>query len=233
MGHSSLERRFCPDGSAIARMLAMRTLGLILLSWLALGLGACGGSKPSPESAVATEPVPGVYRVQFTTRKGPITVQVNKAWAPEGAERFYRLVRLRFYDEARFFRVVRGFVVQFGINGDPAVEARWRSMTIKDDPVLQSNTRGRLTFATSGPSTRTTQLFINLADNSRLDKRGFAPFGEVVEGMDVVDRFYDAYGEGPPSGIGPDQEQIEAKGNGYLESNFPRLDYIKTARVLR
>jgi peptidyl-prolyl cis-trans isomerase A (cyclophilin A) len=223
---------FCAFRPAIAKMLAMRLLGLVLLSSLALGLGACGGSKPSPESTVSSEPVPSAYRVQFTTRKGVFTVQVNKEWAPEAAERFYRLVRLRFYDEARFFRVVRGFVVQFGINGDPAVEARWRSMTIQDDPALQSNTRGRITFATSGPNTRTTQVFVNLADNARLDARGFAPFGEVVEGMDVVDRLYDAYGDGPPQGVGPDQEQIETKGNTYLEANFPRLDFIQSARVL-
>jgi peptidyl-prolyl cis-trans isomerase A (cyclophilin A) len=213
-------------------MLAMRLLAVVLLSSLALGLGACGGSKPAPETSASREPVPSTYRVQFATRKGVVTVQVNKDWAPEGAERFYRLVRLHFYDDARFFRVIRNFIVQFGINGDPAVEARWRSMTIQDDPVRQSNTRGRITFATSGPNTRTTQVFINLADNSRLDARGFAPFGEVVEGMDVVDRFYDAYGEGAPQGQGPDQEKIETQGNTYLEANFPRLDFIKSARVV-
>ncbi|HVX66030.1 MAG TPA: peptidylprolyl isomerase [Bryobacteraceae bacterium] len=209
----------------------MRLLGLVLLSSFALGLGGCGGSKPASETA-SSEPVPSAYRVQFATRKGVFTVQVNKDWAPEGAERFYRLVRLHFYDDARFFRVIRNFIVQFGINGDPAVEARWRSMTIQDDPVRQSNTRGRITFATSGPNTRTTQVFINLADNARLDARGFAPFGEVVEGMDVVDRLYDAYGEGAPQGQGPDQEKIETQGNAYLEANFPRLDFIKSARVV-
>ncbi|HEX8985800.1 MAG TPA: peptidylprolyl isomerase [Bryobacteraceae bacterium] len=211
----------------------MRHLAVFALFTLAFGLAGCGGPKPASETTLSIEPVPPSYRVQFVTRKGAFTVQVTKAWAPEGAERFYRLVRQRFYDEARFFRVLRDFVVQFGINGDPAVEARWRSMTIKDDPAGQSNTRGRVTFATSGPNTRTTQVFVNLADNSaQLDKRGFVPFGEVVEGMEVVERLYSAYGDGPPKGNGPDQKQIEAQGNSYLEVSFPRLDYIKTARVL-
>jgi peptidyl-prolyl cis-trans isomerase A (cyclophilin A) len=213
-------------------MLAMRPIGLVLLSALALGLGACGGSKPAPSSSVSNQPVPGVYRVQFATNKGRLVVQVNKEWAPEGAERFYRLVQQHFYDETRFFRVVRNFVVQFGINGDPTVAARWRNMIIRDDAVKQSNTRGRIAFATSGPNTRTTQVFFSLGDNSRLDQRGFAPFGEVVEGMDVLERLYGAYGDGPPNGAGPDQEQIETQGNAYLEAKFPSLDYIRTARIL-
>jgi len=229
----SLVLPFCAVGSTAVRMRAMRPLAILALCILAIGLAGCGGTKPPSESALSIEPVPASYRVQFLTRKGPFTVQVTKAWAPEGAERFYRLVRLRFYDEARFFRVLRDFVVQFGINGDPTVEARWRSMTIQDDPAGQSNTRGRITFATSGPNTRTTQVFVNLADNStQLDKRGFVPFGEVVEGMEVLDRLYNAYGDSPPKGIGPDQEKIETQGNAYLEASFPRLDYIKTARVL-
>ncbi len=202
------------------------------IPWLAAAILLAGcGSQETAKKAPA--PVPDVYKVRFETSEGPFTVEVHKEWAPEGAERFYRLVERRFYDEARFFRVVRGFVAQFGINGDPKVAALWRNMTIKDDPVVESNLRGYVTFAASGPNTRTTQVFINLGDNSRLDKLGFAPFGRVVEGMDVIDRFYAAHGEGPPRGHGPDQEQIERGGNAYLEQRFPRLDYIKTARIVQ
>ena len=213
-------------------MLAMRSAAVLLLSVLALGLASCGGSKPAPETASKT-PVPDVYRVKLATSRGDFTLEVTKAWAPEGAERFYRLIEQRFYDEARFFRVVRDFVVQFGISGDPAVEARWRNMNIPDDPVTQSNLRGTMTFATSGPNTRTTQVFLNLADNARLDKSGFAPFGKVIDnGMDVVDHFFNAYGDGPPRGLGPEQNLIETQGNSYLESKFPRLDYVKSARIV-
>lgn len=210
----------------------MRSPGLCLLFGFALGLAGCGGSKPAGETAAQPEPVPAAYRVKFETNKGDVTIEVTKAWAPEGAERFYRLIQQRFYDDARFFRVVRDFVVQFGINGDPAVEARWRSMTMQDDPVKQSNIRGTITFATSGPNTRTTQVFINLQDNTRLDKSGFAPFGRIVDGMDVAERFFSAYGDGPPGGLGPDQSLIETQGNAYLEAKFPRLDYIKSARIV-
>jgi peptidyl-prolyl cis-trans isomerase A (cyclophilin A) len=197
-----------------------------------LWLGGCSGStEPQGETAMKPEPVPDVYRVKFETSEGDFVVEVNKAWAPEGAERFYQLVRQKFYENARFFRVVRGFVVQFGINGDPAVNARWNRLTIKDDPVKESNTRGSITFATAGPNTRTTQVFINLQDNRRLDSMGFAPFGRVTEGMDVVDRLYSFYGDGPPGGQGPEQRLIETQGNAYLESKFPRLDYIRKATV--
>jgi len=204
-----------------------RSLILLAVSVLLAGCGSQEAAKTA-----APVPVPEVYKVRFETSEGPFTVEVHKAWAPEGAERFYRLVERRFYDDARFFRVVRDFVAQFGINGDPRVEAVWRNLTIKDDPVVESNRRGSVTFATSGPNTRTTQVFINLADNTRLDKLGFAPFGRVIGGMDVVDRFYTAYGEAPPRGSGPDQEQIERRGNDYLLERFPRLDYIKTARIV-
>jgi peptidyl-prolyl cis-trans isomerase A (cyclophilin A) len=212
-------------------MLAMRTAALAVLGAFALCLASCGGSKSGSERAVSNEPVPDVYRVKFETSKGDFTVEVTRAWAPEGAERFYRLVGQRFYDDARFFRVIRDFIVQFGINGDPAIESRWRGMTIQDDPVKETNARGTITFATSGPNTRTTQVFVNLKDNPRLDKSGFAPFGRVVEGMDAIDHFFNAYGEGPPRGLGPDQGLIESQGNTYLEGKFPRLDYIKRARV--
>jgi peptidyl-prolyl cis-trans isomerase A (cyclophilin A) len=177
--------------------------------------------------------VPDTFRVKFETSNGDFVVEVVKAWSPEGAERFYRLVERRFYNGTRFFRVVRGFIVQWGINGDPILQARWRTLTIADDPAKESNKRGTICFATSGPNSRTTQVFINLKDNPSLDEHGFTPFGRVVEGMEqVVDRLYDTYGDSPPRGQGPIQAMIESQGNVYLESRFPRLDYIKTARIV-
>ncbi len=209
-------------------MLPMRSIALVALASLTLALGGCGSSKP----AAAPKPVPASYRVKFETSRGTFVVEVTKAWAPEGAERFYRLVEKEFYDGTRFFRVVRNFVVQWGINGDPAVEARWRNLTMRDDPVAQSNKRGTITFANAGPDTRTTQVFINLKDNTRLDASGFAPFGQVIEGMDNVDHFYNSYGDAPPRGYGPDQNLIETQGNAYLDARFPRLDYIRRARIV-
>jgi peptidyl-prolyl cis-trans isomerase A (cyclophilin A) len=141
-------------------------------------------------------------------------------------------VKSGFFDGVKFFRVIDGFMVQFGIHGNPTVQKAWRTANLKDDPVRQSNRRGYVTFATAGPNTRTTQVFINFGDNGMLDKQGFAPFGEVVEGMNVVDRLYDGYGEGAPSGRGPDQTRIQAEGNAYLEKDFPRLDSIKSATIV-
>ena len=179
-------------------------------------------------------PAPEQFRVQFDTSQGPFTVEVVRQWAPRGADRFYELVENQFYDGARFFRVVPRFVVQFGINGEPRVQQFWRGMNILDDPVQQPNKRGYLSFASAGPNTRTTQVFINLVDNSaKLDPRGFAPFGHVVEGMETVDNFYKLYGDMPPGGEGPDQGRIESEGNEYLLRNFSNLDYIKTARVVK
>jgi peptidyl-prolyl cis-trans isomerase A (cyclophilin A) len=176
-------------------------------------------------SRAATK-APATFRVRFDTTKGSFTVAVTRAWAPLGADRFYNLVKAGFYDEAGFFRVVRGFVVQFGLNADPQVNQAWERARIADDPVRESNRRGRLTFATAGPGTRTTQLFINTADNAGLDGQGFSPFGEVVEGLSVVDTLYEGYGDGP------NQELITNQGNVYLKAQFPRLDFIRTARVL-
>jgi peptidyl-prolyl cis-trans isomerase A (cyclophilin A) len=166
-----------------------------------------------------------MFRVQFTTSKGPFTVEVHRDWAPNGADRFYELVKNGFFDQNRFFRVVPKFVVQWGIQGDPAVQAKWREKTISDDPVKQSNQTGTITFATSGPNTRTTQLFINLGNNPSLDGQGFAPFGQVISGLNVVESLYSGYGEMP------DQNQIQTQGNAYLKSQFPMLDYIETAKV--
>ena len=181
--------------------------------------------------AALTEKAPALYKVRFDTSKGPFVVEVHRDWAPNGADRFYNLVKNGFFDDARFFRVISGFMVQFGINGDPRVSAPWRSATIKDDPVRQSNKRGYITFATSGPDSRTSQVFINFADNSRLDGQGFAPFGQVTSGMNVVDALYSAYGEGAPSGRGPAQGRIQGEGNAYLKKDFPDLDYIKKATI--
>lgn len=172
---------------------------------------------------------PEQYQVKFTTTRGEFTLTVTRAWAPLGADRFYNLVKHHFYDNASVFRVVPSFVAQFGISAYPAVTKAWQGTDIKDDPVTQSNKKGYITFATSGPNTRTTQVFINLKDNTGLDSRGFAPFGVVDgNGMNVVEMFYDQYGDN----AGIDQSQIEAKGKAYLEKNFAKLDTIKSATLL-
>lgn len=175
---------------------------------------------------------PEVYKVKVATTKGDFVVEVNRAWAPLGADRFYNLARNGFYEGAAFFRVLPGFVAQFGIPARPAVGKAWARATIPDDPVTQSNLRGSLTFATAGRNTRTTQIFINLADNPRLDGMGFSPFGKVVEGMDVVDKLYNDYGEGAPQGRGPDQGRITNEGKAYLDKDFPLLDSIKSTPIV-
>ena len=173
---------------------------------------------------------PDKYQVRFETTRGAFTVTVTRAWAPIGADRFYNLVKHHFYDDAAFFRVVPGFVVQFGISSYPKVAAAWKHTDIKDDPVTQTNKRGYLTFATAGPDTRTTQVFINLKENQRLDAMGFAPFGVVDgQGMNVVDMLYDVYGDAG----GPDQDQIEKQGEPYLKKGWPKLDYLKTATLVQ
>lgn len=198
----------------------MKSSAVCLCVLGALITASCSKVVPPPN-----EPAPATYSVVFDTTRGPVTVEVTRADAPNGADRFYNLVKAQYFDGARFFRVVPRFVVQFGIAGDPKVYAKW-NVPIKDDPVKVSNTRGTLCFAAaSAPNTRTTQLFINLGDNQRLDAQGFAVFGKVVSGMDAVDHIYSGYGQKP------DQEQIEKQGNAYLEQNFPSLDYIKTARI--
>lgn len=190
------------------------------------------GPAPSlmhPESLRAK--APAVYRARFTTTKGDFVVEVTRDLAPLGADRFYNLVRYRFYNDASLFRVLPGFVVQWGYSAKPAISRVWNAANLKDDPVKQSNVRGTITFATAGPNTRTTQVFINLGDNQRLDESGFSPFGKVVEGMDVVEKFYSGYGEGAPQGSGPDQQNIAMQGKPYLDKNFPLLDSIKTAVI--
>jgi cyclophilin family peptidyl-prolyl cis-trans isomerase len=204
---------------------------LILAVLAAVSLAGCSKS-PSAEATTQPEKVPDVYRVKFDTSKGPFVIEVHREWAPFGADRFYEVVKSGFYNNARFFRVLKGFIVQWGISGDPDLNAKWINMTIPDDPVKQPNTSGMVTFAKGGPASRTTQVFINLADNSsQLDAMGFAPFGRVVEGMNVVYQLYGGYGEGAPQGAGPDQNMIQARGNQYLEEHYPRLDFIKTATI--
>jgi peptidyl-prolyl cis-trans isomerase A (cyclophilin A) len=170
---------------------------------------------------------PPEFKVRFDTSKGPVVIEVHRDWAPNGVDRFYELVKSGYYDEARFFRVVPNFVVQWGINKDPKISQKWSQNFIPDDPVKESNHLGYITYAKRGPDTRTTQLFINLADNASLDAMGFAPFGKVSEGMEVVQNLYSGYGQTP------DQNLIQLQGNDYLQSQFPQLDYIKTARVLQ
>ena len=190
--------------------------------------------RPSPllsAEAPAAERAPELFRVRFETTRGPFVIEARRAWAPVGVDRFYQLARLGYYDGVRFFRVVDGFMVQFGIHGDPRVSTLWRGRRIPDDSVRQSNRRGLVTFAMSGPNTRTTQLFINYVDNARLDAQGFAPIGEVVEGMDVVDNFWRSYGEGAPRGKGPVQGRIFSEGEAYLARDFPRLERVLTTRV--
>ena len=182
--------------------------------------------------ALLKDKAPDEYKVKFTTTKGDFVVAVNRAWAPIGADRFYNLVKHHFYDNASFFRVLPGFVVQFGISAYPPVSAAWKSADIKDDPVTQSNLRGYLVFATAGANTRTTQVFVNLVDNKRLDSMGFAAFGQVTEGMNVVEMMYEGYGEGAPQGAGPDQDQMEKQGKPYLDKGWPKLDSIKTTTLL-
>jgi len=184
------------------------------------------------DPALAREKAPESFKVEFTTTKGNFTIGVDRGWAPNGADRFYNLVKIGFFDGVIFFRVIDGFMAQFGIHGDPRVSAAWKDTHIPDDPVVRSNVRGLVSFATAGPDTRTTQLFINFDDNSNLDRMGFSPIGRVVDGMKVVDSLYKGYGEGAPGGAGPHQGRIQREGNAYLRRDFPELDSIKTARIV-
>lgn len=180
----------------------------------------------------ATETAPAVFRAKFETTKGDFVIETTRAWAPLGADRFYNLVKLGYFDDVAFFRAIEGFMVQFGLHGIPEVTSAWRTAPIKDDPVKQSNKKGMVSFATSGPDTRTTQIFINYNDNVPLDGMGFSPFGKVVEGMEVVESLHKGYGEGAPKGSGPGQPQIEREGNAYLKKRFPKLDYVKRATIV-
>ena len=185
--------------------------------------------KPSTLNKTA----PATYKVKFETSKGEFVIQVHRDWAPLGADRFYNLVLAGFYNDTAFFRALDGFMAQFGINGDPAVNAVWMGASIQDDPKGQSNTAGRLTFAMGGPNTRTTQMFINFGNNPQLDNMGFPPIGEVISGMENVNSIYTGYGEGAPQGRGPSQQFTQTKGNAYLRESFPKLDYIQKVSVVQ
>ena len=208
--------------------------GLVLLTLAQLP--ACGqepGYNPmllTPDSLAET--APDIFQARFETSRGDFVVEVHRDWSPNGADRFYNLVANGYYDNVRFFRVIAGFMAQFGIHGDTAVAAAWRSRRIDDDSVMQSNTRGFVSYAMGGPNTRTTQIFINYGDNSRLDGMGFSPFGQVVEGMEVVDSLYSGYGESKPTGRGPEQPKIQGEGNAYLNRDFPHLDFVRTATIV-
>ena len=198
---------------------------------------ACGSDAKSssdvglPPKTAATQ-APDVFRVKFETSRGSFVLEAHRAWAPRGVDRLYQLVQSGFFDNTRFFRAVSGFMVQFGVHGEPGVNAAWETLAIPDDSVTQSNKRSFMSFAMGGPGTRTTQVFINLVDNTALDGMGFAPIAQVIEGMAVVDSLYSGYGDGAPAGFGPDQMRIMSEGNAYLERDFPKLDFIRTARLL-
>jgi len=219
-------------------LVIMFTAGVLCVRGGTQSTAGQASQRPAPRVSLLVpsamkEEAPSTFKAKFTTTKGDFVVEVTRAWAPLGTDRFYNLVKNHFFDGAAFFRVLPGFVAQFGLNPRPEVNRVWATAAIKDDPVTQSNLAGYLTFATAGRNTRTTQLFINLADNRNLDGMGFAPFGKVVEGMGVVQRFYSGYGEGAPSGRGPDQGRITNEGKAYLDKNFPLLDSIKTAVIVQ
>lgn len=232
---------------------------LVATAVLVLGLASCGNGEPRPddgplpdgasESAwsdaefgaalmdpahgVWSEPAPAGFRVRFETTKGDFVMEVHRDWAPIGADRLFNLVRTGFFNDSRLYRIRAGFIAQFGLPGDPAVTAVWYDHAMPDDPVVESNARGFVAYAMTGPDTRTTQIYINLADNSRLDEQGFAPIGRVAEGMDVVDRFYADYDEGAGGGMrGGQQGHIVAGGNAHLDSEFPLLDQLIRATII-
>lgn len=216
----------------------------VIAGALLLSVGCSKNDKsstaPADASAADTEEAtlpdkptqaPDQFTVELDTTKGPIAIEVHRDWSPNGADRFYELVNNGYYTDVAFFRVIDGFMAQVGISGDPTENTIWREKRIPDDPVKGTNTRGMVSFATSGPDSRTTQFFINFTDNSRLDGMGFSPFGQVKD-MTAVDALYSGYGEGAPRGRGPSQGAMQAQGNAYLKENFPKLDYIKSAKVI-
>ena len=229
--------------SVTSKQFALAYAGLIVV----IAVGPCGHvqavSNQRPDSrAVLMNPKhrqwsqrsPDVFKVRIETSKGSIVIEGHRAWAPRGVDRFYNLVRAGFFDDSRFFRVRPGFIAQFGIPGEPAVASAWKDQAMPDDPVRETNTRGSIGYAMTGPNTRTTQLYINLSDNSRLDKDGFAPIGRVIEGMDVVDRIYSGYGEDAGGGMrGGKQGKIFEGGNAYLDREFPALDKLIRVTLLR
>jgi peptidyl-prolyl cis-trans isomerase A (cyclophilin A) len=194
-----------------------------------------GAARPSLlDPASLRAKAPEDFKAQFTTTKGDFVVEVHRSWSPHGADRFYNLVKAGFFEGVSFFRVHPGFMVQFGVSGKPAVAKAWDNASIPDDPVMASNKRGFITYAMSSqPNSRSTQLFINFVDNTGLDAQRFAPFGQVISGMEVVDMLYSGYGEMPAmGGKGPEPDKIEEEGDAYLVKNFPMIDKIKSAKIL-
>ena len=217
----------------------MRQMAAIAAGAALAGMTACGtpeeeapmggdmGALADPAGAEMTKEAPATFRARFETTKGTFVVEVERQLAPRGADRFYNLVRHGYYNGNKLFRVIPGFVVQWGMSGDPALNKVWNTARIPDDPVVASNVPGSITFAMAGPNTRTTQLFINYKNNAGLDRQGFAPFGRVVEGMEVVESFNAEYGSTPAS----NQQRIGAEGDAFLEKNFPNLDAILSAAI--
>jgi cyclophilin family peptidyl-prolyl cis-trans isomerase len=185
-----------------------------------------------PQSPAVNLTAPAEFKVKLETSKGDIVLNVVRDWAPKGADRFYSLVKNGYYDDCRFYRVLPKYVAQVGIHGDPKISGKWHEAPIGDDPVKQKNTRGRVTFAKGGPNSRTTNIFINLRDSTSLDSQGFAPIGEVIEGMDVADQLHSGYGDGAPKGRGPSQKRLYEEGNAWLQKDFKDLDLIKTAKIV-
>jgi peptidyl-prolyl cis-trans isomerase A (cyclophilin A) len=220
------------------RHIAVRSnasVAIVALFALAAAVGVGTAQAPSDalkNPAALKETAPATFTANFDTSAGSFVITVHRDWAPHGADRFYNLVKNGFFNDVRFFRAIAGFMVQFGIHGTPEIAAAWRNARLPVDKVVQSNRRGFVTYAMAGkPDTRTTQVFINFRDNSNLDALGFAPFGQVTSGMEVVDKIHTGYGDGPPSGSGPEQGRLQAEGNAYLMKSFPQLDYVKTATI--
>ncbi len=210
--------------------------GALLLGPTPVSVAEEGAAAPNPallDPSLAKEKAPDTYKVKMATTAGDFVIEVHHDWAPYGADRFYNLVRIGYYNDVAFYRVIRGFMAQAGMHGDPAVSKLWLSARIPPDPVKKSNTKGMVTFAMGPqPDTRTAQFFINYGNNSYLDASGFAVFGKVVDGFDSVKALYGGYGEGAPSGKGPDQGKLFRGGNAYLKGEFPKLDYIVTASII-
>ena len=219
----------------------MKNFALVAAGALVIAVGSTGTAAEEEatknpallDAALATEKAPDTYKVRMNTTAGEFTIEVHRDWAPRGADRFFNLVKIGYFNDTAFYRVIKGFMAQVGMNGDPAVNQVWMNAQIRDDVVTQSNTRGMVTFAMSGkPHSRTSQIFINYGDNSYLDDMGFAPFGEVVEGFETVEALYGGYGEGAPRGKGPSQGRLFRSGNDYLKGEFPELDYIEMATIV-
>jgi len=211
-----------------AILLAVRKRHPVRFAAAVLVVAAAAAQSKLSDPSQLTETAPDVYRARFETSKGAFLIEVNRAWAPLGADRFYNLVKNGFYDGTRFFRVRPGFVVQWGLNGDPAVQSVWRRANLQDDPRVKSNTRGFVSFAKESlPNTRSTQIFINYADNDYLDAEGFVPFGQVVSGLQIAERFF-----APPRDKEPDQRRILSQGNEYLQKEYPQLDFVKKATIV-